>query len=44
MVVGALSTFVALRFFTTGDETVVPNLKGKAPVEAIKLLQIEVCS
>ena len=38
MIVGALSTFIALRFFTTGDEVVVPNLKGKAPVEAIKLL------
>src|SRR5580765_6130404 len=38
MIVGALSTFTALRFFTTGDEVVVPNLKGKAPVEAIKLL------
>jgi beta-lactam-binding protein with PASTA domain len=38
MIVGALSTFTALRFFTAGDEVVVPNLKGKAPVEAIKLL------
>jgi eukaryotic-like serine/threonine-protein kinase len=38
MVVGALSTFITLRFFTTGDEVVVPNLKGKSPVEAIKLL------
>ncbi len=38
MIVGALSTFITLRFFTTGDEVVVPDLKGKAPVEAIKLL------
>ena len=38
MVVGAISTFVTLRFFTAGDEVVVPNLKGKSSVEAIHLL------
>jgi serine/threonine-protein kinase len=39
MVVGALSTFVALRFFTSGDEVVVPDLTGVDPVEAIRVLR-----
>jgi serine/threonine-protein kinase len=38
MLVGALSTFITLRWFTTGDEVVVPDLTGKAPVEAIRTL------
>ncbi len=38
MLVGALSTFITLCWFTTGDEVVVPDLKGKAPVEAIRML------
>ncbi|PWT90137.1 MAG: hypothetical protein C5B54_07720 [Acidobacteria bacterium] len=38
MVVGALSTFLTLRFFTSGDEVVVPDLTGKQPVEAIQIL------
>jgi serine/threonine-protein kinase len=41
MIVGALSTFVALRFFTSGDEVIVPNLVGKEPVEAIRVLNQE---
>ena len=39
MVVGALSTFVALRFFTSGDEVVVPDLTGQDSVEAIGTLR-----
>jgi serine/threonine-protein kinase len=38
MIVGALSTFITLRWFTSGDEVVVPDLTGKAPVEAIRVL------
>ena len=41
MLVGALSTFITLRWFTTGDEVVVPDLTGKAPVEAIRTLGAE---
>lgn len=39
MVVGALSTFITLRLFTTGGEAVVPDLRGKDPVEAIQVLK-----
>jgi eukaryotic-like serine/threonine-protein kinase len=39
MMVGALSTFLTLRFFTSGDEAVVPDLSGKDPVEAIRILR-----
>jgi beta-lactam-binding protein with PASTA domain len=39
MVVGAFSTFLTLRFFTAGDQVVVPDLKGKAPMEAIQILK-----
>lgn len=39
MMVGALSTFVALRFFTSGDEVIVPDLTGHDPVEAIRVLR-----
>lgn len=38
MLVGAVSTFVTLRFFTTGDEVAVPDLAGKDPVEAVQQL------
>lgn len=38
MLVGALSTFITLRFFTTGDEVVVPDLTGKDTPEAIQTL------
>jgi len=38
MVVGALSTFVTLRFFTSGDEVAVPDLTGQNPVQAIRIL------
>ncbi len=38
MVVGGLSTFVTLWLSTSGDQVVVPDLKGKDPVEAIQLL------
>jgi len=41
MVVGAVSTFITLRFFTAGDEVVVPDLKGKSAVEAIQILKNE---
>lgn len=41
MMVGALSTFITLRFFTSGDEVIVPNLVGKDAVEAIRLLNQE---
>lgn len=39
MMVGALSTFVTIRFFTAGDEVVVPDLSGKDSVEAIRVLR-----
>jgi serine/threonine-protein kinase len=39
MVVGAFSTFLTLRFFTAGDQVVVPDLKGKGAVEAIQILK-----
>ena len=39
MVVGAISTFVTLRFFTAGDTVVVPDLKNKTAVEAIQVLK-----
>jgi eukaryotic-like serine/threonine-protein kinase len=38
MLVGALSTFATLHFFTSGDEVSVPDLTGKDPVEAIQIL------
>jgi eukaryotic-like serine/threonine-protein kinase len=38
MLVGALSTFITLRFFTAGDEVVVPDLTGKDAQEAIEIL------
>ena len=38
MLVGALSTFITLRFFTSGDEVVVPDLSGKDAPEAIQIL------
>ncbi len=38
MLVGAVSTFVTLRFFTAGDEVVVPDLSGKDAPEAIEML------
>lgn len=41
MLVGALSTFITLRFFTSGDEVVVPNIVGKDPVDAIQVLSKE---
>ncbi len=41
MVVGALSTFLTLRFFTSGDEVIVPDLTGQDPVRAIKILEQE---
>jgi eukaryotic-like serine/threonine-protein kinase len=41
MVVGALSTFLTLRLFTSGDEVVVPDLTGKQPIEAIQILKTE---
>src|SRR3990172_3766408 len=39
MMVGALSTFVTIRFFTAGDEVVVPDLTGKNPVETLQILK-----
>jgi beta-lactam-binding protein with PASTA domain len=39
MLVGALSTFITIRFFTSGDEVVVPDLKGKDPVETLQVLK-----
>jgi beta-lactam-binding protein with PASTA domain len=39
MMVGALSTFLTIRFFTAGDEVIVPDLSGKDPVEAIRILR-----
>jgi len=39
MVVGAISTFITLRFFTAGDTVIVPDLKGKSAVEAIQALK-----
>ena len=39
MVVGAFSTFLTLRFFTAGDQVIVPDLKGKGAVEAIQILK-----
>lgn len=39
MMVGALSTFLTIHFFTAGDEAVVPDLSGKDPVEAIRILR-----
>ena len=41
MLVGALSTFLTLRLFTTGDQVTVPDLTGKDPVEAIQLLNLK---
>ena len=41
MIVGAFSTLLTLRFFTSGDEVVVPDLTGKQPFEAIQLLNQE---
>lgn len=38
MVVGAVSTFITLRLFTSGDEVAVPDLVGKDPVEAVQQL------
>lgn len=38
MIVGALSTFVTLRFFTTGDEVSVPDLTGRSSMEAVQEL------
>jgi serine/threonine-protein kinase len=38
MIVGAFSTLLTLRLFTSGDEVVVPDLTGKQPFEAIQLL------
>lgn len=38
MLVGALSTFVTLRLFTTGGEAVVPDLTGKDAMEAVRIL------
>ncbi len=39
MVVGAFSTLLTLRLFTSGDEVVVPDLTGKQPFEAIQILK-----
>lgn len=39
MLVGALSTFLTMHFFTSGDEISVPDLKGKSSIEAIQALQ-----
>ena len=39
MVVGAFSTFLTLRFFTAGDQVIVPDLRGKGAVEAIQILK-----
>lgn len=39
MVVGALSTFITLRVFTSGDEVGVPDLTGKTSMEAVQQLQ-----
>lgn len=49
ILIGALSTFATLRFFTSGDEVQVPNLVGKDPVEAIQVcnqhgLQLKILS
>jgi eukaryotic-like serine/threonine-protein kinase len=41
MIVGAFSTLLTLRFFTAGDEVVVPDLKGKQAFEAIQILNQE---
>lgn len=41
MMVGAFSTFLTLRFFTAGDQVIVPDLKGKGAVEAIQILKPE---
>ena len=38
MLVGALSTFVTLRLFTSGDQVTVPDLAGNDPVEAVNHL------
>jgi eukaryotic-like serine/threonine-protein kinase len=38
MLVGALSTFITLRFFTSGDEVAVPDLTGKDAPQAIEIL------
>jgi eukaryotic-like serine/threonine-protein kinase len=38
MLVGALSTFVTLRFFTAGDEVTVPDLTGRDTQQAIQIL------
>ena len=39
MLVGALSTFITLHFFTAGDEVMVPDLTGKDAVEALRILR-----
>jgi len=41
MMVGAFSTFLTMRFFTAGDEVLVPDLKGKGAGEAIQVLKNE---
>lgn len=41
MIVGAFSTLLTLRLFTSGDEVVVPDLTGKQPFEAIQILKNE---
>lgn len=38
MLVGGMSTFITLWLSTSGDQVVVPDLKGKDPVEAIQML------
>jgi serine/threonine-protein kinase len=39
MVVGAFSTLLTLRLFTSGDEVIVPDLTGKQAFEAIQILK-----